>query len=131
MKTIIILLTVLISSHVSAQGISQWRGNTPGHERDWNYPSNWSENQVPDEFTDVVIPVDIMIERNYPVIRSGDVEINSLSIWPGACLTIKEGTISVLDRERSYFNWNQIIGNGRISVNDETLLADQLERQAQ
>jgi hypothetical protein len=126
MKTMMmILMIVLFAETMTSQTTSRWNGNTPGHERDWFLAANWSNNRVPDEFSDVIIPVDISIDRNYPVINGGTttVEINSLSIWPGATITLKTGTLSILDPERSYFSLYQILGNGHITMSHDVLWA--------
>src|SRR5687767_4032770 len=116
MKPILILLLLTASLQGFAQVTSKWRGNTPGHEHDWNYASNWSNNRVPDEFTDVIIPLDIALRYSYPVIQSGYVEINSLHVWPGAILTIVNGEIHILDAERSNYHRHQIIGKGKVRL---------------
>ncbi len=119
MKPILILLMTLPAMTGFSQITSIWRGMTPGHERNWNCPSNWSNNRIPDEFTDVIIPVDISINYRYPVIKSSATEINSLHIWPGATLTVKEGEMWILDAERSDYLRNQIIGKGKVRLQYE------------
>lgn len=116
MKPILILLLITASIPVFGQISSKWRGNTPGHEHDWNYPSNWSNNHVPDEFTDVIIPLDQAMSYSYPVVNSATIEINSLHIWPGAILTIIEGELNILDAERSHFKRHQILGKGKVKM---------------
>ncbi len=116
MKPLLIIILTLVSIQCFSQISSKWRGNTPGHEHDWYYPSNWSNNRIPDEFTDVIIQVDISSSYRYPVIHYGDLEINSLHIWPGACLTIKNGEVAVLDIERSNYLRSQILGKGRVKL---------------
>lgn len=82
MKTAMLILMCLIATTSFAQVTSLWRGNTPGHESKWDCPSNWSNNRVPDEFTDVIIQVDNSAKHKYPVLQMQETEINSLSIWP-------------------------------------------------
>ena len=69
--------------------IATWKGNTPGHELEWQYASNWSNNRIPDEFTDVVIPYDETLGKNYPVVQTTNVEINSICIRLGAQIQIE------------------------------------------
>lgn len=116
MKPILILLLITASFQASSQVTSKWRGNTPGHEHDWNYASNWSNNRVPDEFTDVIIALDIALSYSYPVIHSGSIEINSLHVWPGAILTIVDGEINILEAERSNYHRHQILGKGKVRL---------------
>lgn len=125
MKSTMIILMSLLSFKSVAQIPSIWRGNTPGHETDWNYPSNWSKNDVPDEFTDVIIPLDNNPGHPYPVLTEGKTaEINSLHIWPGAYLTVEIGQLSVHDIERSIYLRSQILGNGKLKYEGESLLAN-------
>ena len=120
MKPMLLILLSLISLNCFSQVTSKWRGNTPGKEQDWKCPSNWSTNSLPNEFTDVVIPVDISVTYNYPVIN-GEVEINSLSVWPGAILTIKDGSLTIHDTERSNYKRVQILGKKNL-IEKETAL---------
>ena len=125
MKTTLILLLVLITANSFAQITAIWRGNTPGHENKWECPSNWSNNRVPDEFTDVIIQVDISNDFHYPVFNMSETEINSLRIWPGACLYLKSGNLFILDAERNYFNRSQIVGKGKpVLLNDPQLASN-------
>ena len=119
MKTTIIILLSLFSMNSFAQIISIWRGNTPGHESKWDCPSNWSNNRLPDEFTDVIIQVDISSTYKYPVLNSKRTEINSLRIWPGASLILKEGNLYVLDPQASYFRASQVNGKGNLVFIDD------------
>ena len=120
MKPVLTLLLILLTLQSFAQIISTWRGNTPGRESEWNCTSNWSNNRLPDEFTDVVIPVDISITYNYPVINTDSVEINSLSIWPGAVLKMKKGQLTILDPKRCNYSRIQVIGKGKL-IEKETI----------
>lgn len=119
MKTTILILLSLFSANGFAQIISIWRGNTPGQENRWDCPSNWSNNRLPDEFTDVIIQVDISSRFRYPVLNSKQTEINSLRIWPGASLILKEGNLYVLDAEASYFRQSQVNGKGKLIFIDD------------
>lgn len=119
MKTAMLILLSLIATISFAQVTALWRGNTPGHESKWDCPSNWSNNRVPDEFTDVIIQVDNSNKPQYPVLQLQRTEINSLSIRPGACIVVNQGTLYIMDPGKNYFSSHQIIGNGRIGlIND-------------
>jgi len=109
MKTILILLLSFMTISSFAQIASTWKGKTPGHETDWNWPSNWTNNSQPDEFTDVIIPLDNTLSGNYPVIKAKKIEINSLNIFPGASLVMLKGELSILDPEKSVFEKNQVV----------------------
>ena len=120
MKPTLLILLSLIFLNCFSQVTSIWRGNTPGKEQDWNCSSNWGNNSLPDQFTDVIIPVDISITYNYPVITD-EVEVNSLSVWPGAILTIKDGTLTIHDTERSNYKRVQILGKKNLFENEAAL----------
>lgn len=119
MKTAILILLTLFCMNSFAQVISIWRGNTPGQESKWDCPSNWSNNRLPDEFTDVIIQVDNSSRHKYPVLNTNREEINSLRIWPGACLILKEGNLYVLDAQASYFRHSQVNGKGKLIFIDD------------
>src|SRR5687768_9921310 len=126
MKTILIITLSLVALNGYGQVLAIWRGNCPGHEREWNYPGNWSSNAVPDEFSDVVIPLDVSADAHYPVISGSMAEINSLHIWPGAVLVIEKGKVEILDIEKSVFRRHQVIGNGIINYRGDEDVPDYL-----
>lgn len=119
MKTAMVMILSLLTYTSFAQITSTWRGNTPGHENKWECPSNWSNNQVPDEFTNVIIQVDNSTRHKYPVLNMKQTEINSLSIWPGACIFLKKGNLYILEPQSNYFNRSQVIGKGRVVMVDD------------
>lgn len=81
-------LFLMLCVHGYAQRTTTWKGGTPGRETAWDCPKNWSNNAVPDEFSNVIIPNVSTTTRSLPVIRSGEVEVNTLFIHPNARLTI-------------------------------------------
>ncbi len=119
MKTAFILFLSLLATHTFSQITSIWKGKTPGHECDWNWPSNWSTNLPPDDFTDVFIPIDNTLTCNYPVIKAGEVEINSLNMHTDASLVILKGNLSILDPAKSHYRKNQILGKVKIEKRNE------------
>ncbi|MBK9983745.1 MAG: hypothetical protein IPP15_15475 [Saprospiraceae bacterium] len=110
MKPAFILFLSLLATHSFSQITSIWKGKTPGHECDWNWPCNWSNNRLPDDFTDVFIPVDNTLTYNYPVIKSDCIEINSLNMHRDASLIILNGKLSILDSAKSHYRKDQIQG---------------------
>jgi len=116
MKKFILFLFGLLPLMSFSQKAAIWKGNSPGHALDWHWPANWSSNSMPDEFTDVIIPLDNSTSFNYPQIQKGDVEINSLYISPGAMLLLNQFEIVILDVRKSYFKSSQIIR--KIKSND-------------
>lgn len=112
MNTLIILAISLLAIKGNGQILAIWKGNCPGHERKWDHPANWSTNAVPDEFSDVVIPLDNSADTHYPVISNNTAQVNSLHIWPGAVLRIDNGKLEILDIEKCVFRRHQVIGSG-------------------
>lgn len=94
MKTTIIasatLFLLTLSTTAFAQKSSTWKGGTPGQENNWNCSKNWSTNAVPDDFSNVIIPDVSSATQAMPVIKSGSVEINAISITSNAMLTIEK-----------------------------------------
>lgn len=119
MKFVFILLFCSITACCTAQITAIWKGNAPGHPCDWNWPGNWSNSRLPDAFTDVFIPVDNTLSSNYPILQTAGVEINSLTMHPGASIIIKKGELSILDAGKSHYRQNQILGRVRLERNRE------------
>ncbi|MEP6794054.1 MAG: hypothetical protein ABJB16_06990 [Saprospiraceae bacterium] len=119
MKTAFILFFSLLATYSFSQITSIWKGKTPGHEFDWNWPGNWSTNRLPDDFTDVFIPIDNTLTRNYPIIKTHGVEINSLNMHIDASITILKGILSILDSAKSNYRKNQIIGKVKFEKRNE------------
>jgi hypothetical protein len=123
MRNYFTLLLTLSATWMTGQVTSIWIGDTPGHRTDWHQPYNWSNQRVPDEFTDVIIPLDETQSNNYPVYATGSAEINSLNIWPGAILHIKGGELIILDTGKNVYSPDQIKGSIRNGWKGNTLRA--------
>ncbi len=119
MKPVFILFFSLQATHSFSQITSIWKGKVPGHEYDWNWPGNWSNNRLPDDFTDVFIPVDNTLNRNYPIIKADRVEINSLNMHIDASITILKGILSIMDPSKSNYRKNQIVGKVKFEEGNE------------
>jgi hypothetical protein len=91
-------LMIMLSTSVFSQKTVTWIGGTPGHENDWNYARNWSNNTVPDNFSNVIIPDVSTTTFSSPIITSGKIEVNTLFIETTAHLTIAEaGELVILE----------------------------------
>jgi hypothetical protein len=101
MKTIILSLLVLTLTSGFAQQVVTWKGGTPGRETAWNEPSNWSNQQVPDEDTHVLIERLHTGHYAQPVIDDW-VEVASIRIHAGASLTVTESGEIVIDGSWQY-----------------------------
>jgi hypothetical protein len=88
MKNALVFTALLFSLSLHAQKIATWKGGAPGHTTDWNYPANWEENRVPNEFSQVIIPDVSSSTFSNPVLDGEAVEIWSLQIFSGASLRI-------------------------------------------
>lgn len=82
------VLFALSALSLQAQKIATWKGGAPGHATEWNYPANWKENRVPNEFSQVIIPDVSSSTFSNPVLDGEVVEIWSLQIFSGASLRI-------------------------------------------
>ena len=87
MKKLISAFVLLVALQVSSysQTTATWMGGTPGKTTDWNCPTNWKEGRIPDDYTQVLIPSDLLY---YPVIKSNVPDIDALMVTGGATLTI-------------------------------------------
>ena len=97
-------------------------------DSDWNNPANWLTGVIPGTLDDVVISV----SGNYPAI-TGTLTCNSISVSPGACLTVESGAVlnsavtintSAPDNNGSLVNLGVI--NGQITYNRFLRPEDQL-----
>jgi hypothetical protein len=79
---------MLFSMAASAQKTNIWHGGAPGHETDWSFSQNWSTGRTPSEFDYVIIPDVSTSTNDYPVVRTGEVEVLGLEIQSGATLTL-------------------------------------------
>ena len=79
----------MISTITIAQNIVTWKGGTPGKETSWYEAKNWSNNRVPDEFSDVIIPDVSTTTFSTPTIKEGTIELNSIMIESSAQLTVE------------------------------------------
>ena len=104
MKTSLSSIALLLSlfafvSPLHAQHINFWVGGTPGMHRDWHCPKNWSLGQIPNQFSDVIIPDVSTGSDAMPLIRSGVVEVNSMRIDSNVVVEIaSEATLVVYNQ---------------------------------
>ena len=89
MKTLLIAIFTLLTTITFAQQSVTWYGGTPGNETNWHEARNWSNNKVPNEFSDVIIPDVTTSTFSTPIIKNGTIELNSLSIVFNGRLTIE------------------------------------------
>jgi hypothetical protein len=90
----IIYLLLSLFSGLAAQTNSTWVGGTPGRSTDWNCPTNWKENHVPDEFSQVFIPPNC---NYYPVIKSTIPPIDALLVEGGGRVIIdKKAKLTII-----------------------------------
>ncbi|MFT5165661.1 MAG: hypothetical protein ACI8P3_000889 [Saprospiraceae bacterium] len=89
MKILLITILTLTTTFTFAQQSVTWKGGTPGKETNWNEAKNWSNNKVPNEFSDVMIPDVSTSTFSDPVIKEGTVELNSISIGSNGQLTVE------------------------------------------
>ena len=122
--TILYLITLVLHLSASAQTTSTWLGGTPGLPTDWNYPGNWREGRVPDEFDQVIIPSERLY---YPVIKAAASEIDALFVMSGACLTIKRGAqltiLGVTGRMDGLTVQGKIFNEGELFIKTENEVA--------
>lgn len=90
MKNLLIIILTLSATFTYAQQTVTWKGGTPGKETSWNEAKNWSNNRVPNIFSDVII-LDVSTSTfSTPIIKSGTIELNSIQITSNAKLTVGE-----------------------------------------
>lgn len=128
---IVAMLILLDVGNSHAQRSITWKGGTSGMKNDWFCPQNWSTSSVPDEFSDVIIPDVSTSTFATPVIKSGEVEINSLQILSNAMLTIEKAATVVINSRVTGLTSVNIQGEGQMILEDHSnqrfakLVADQ------
>ncbi|MBK6933247.1 MAG: hypothetical protein IPH12_21205 [Saprospirales bacterium] len=126
MKTRLVLLIALLPAcFLSAQ--VEWKGGTPGQETNWFCPQNWSDNRIPDDFDNVIVP-DCSSKGNfYPVIGHKTARVQSLTLHSSARLSIgKNGKLSVLGfglPQGALVNLGTLDNNGTLEVIEPVLHA--------
>ena len=86
---------------------------------DWFCPYNWNTSSVPDEFSNVIIPDVSTSTFSFPVLSSGNIEVNSLHIHSQANLTIlKDATLVVLS-ELLDLKKENLQGDGLVFINSQ------------
>ncbi len=91
MKKLILLFVFLYICISLLHAQTYWKGGTKGAENDWNTPSNWSTNHIPDWTNEAVIIRDVSTCTNdFPIITSKVTTIPYLEIHSGAELLITE-----------------------------------------
>ena len=88
MKNLLIAILTLSATITFAQQTVTWKGGTPGNETNWNEAKNWSNNRVPNIFSDVVIEDVSTSTFSTPSIEGGIIELNSIRITSNAKLTV-------------------------------------------
>jgi len=116
---------MFISTLSFSQTTAHWKGGTPGKKNCWHVAQNWSNNQVPDEFTYVVIEALNTGHHALPVI-SEEVEVGGIDVYGGATLTIKNTGIVTIDG--SDFYTEGITNTGGEILNHGTINLLQLEK---
>lgn len=102
-----LLLTLCASAF--SQKIATWKGGTPGRPTEWNCATNWKEGQVPNEFSQVIVPEVATSTFSNPVLTAGEVVIWSLLIHTGASLRIGKNArlIATEQEEHGIMAWGE------------------------
>ncbi|MEP7195529.1 MAG: hypothetical protein ABI851_03360 [Saprospiraceae bacterium] len=119
MKSFFLLMLFTCFSIASSLGQIQakWIGGYPGRSKDWNCAMNWSNNKVPNEFTDVSIPSFEYCYMNYPELYLGVKEVRSLELGNYARLKISTNSQLIVHKKASQeLNLNRIEIKGRLII---------------
>lgn len=101
MKNLFIIIIAYTAFNLSseAQISVYWIGGKAGRPTDWNCAANWSNNKVPNEFTDVFIMYKESNKDCFPEIIKGNFKIHSLSFETGTHLKIHKEVILTILKE--------------------------------
>lgn len=101
MKALIITLLTFVTTISLSQNTFIWTGGTPGKETKWSESGNWSNNQVPDENSFVIIKAMNTGHGAQPVVKER-IEAASIEIQAGATLTVTEKGEILIDGSYTY-----------------------------
>ena len=114
MKTILSILASFTTLFTFAQEPVTWLGGTPGQATSWHVATNWSNHQVPDENTIVIINNSNTGHHAQPVI-SQPVEVRSIEIYNGASLQVTQQGGILIDGTFDYTEGIQVYGGHLIN----------------
>jgi len=102
-------LIFTFSTTALGQKVATGKGGTLGKPAEWNCPTNWKEGQLPNEFSQVIIPDVRTSTFNNPVLASGAVEVWSILIHSGTSLRIGKNArlIALEQEEHRMLAWSQ------------------------
>ncbi len=107
MKNLLIAILTLSATITFAQQTVTWKGGTPGKETSWNEAKNWSNNKVPNTFSDVIIEDVSTSTFSTPKIKNGIIELNSIHIASNAMLSIEtDAKVIVYNHAEGLFEEN-------------------------
>lgn len=124
MKKITLILLIFISISVSSQNKCIWQGGTPGRETMWEEAKNWSGQNLPDEYSLVIIKQINSGHNAQPVINK-DVTIAGIEIHTGATLTILNNATLSIDGKYTYSEG--LVSYGGEIINNGVLLQINIE----
>jgi hypothetical protein len=118
-KLALTVILITICSTISAQITTIWQGGKPGRTTDWECAANWSEGRVPDEFSQVIIPANVLF---FPVIKSDAAPIDALLMEGGSTLTIEQEAKLTVLCETGIFDgisiYGQITNQGTMKIGE-------------
>lgn len=119
MKNLIIIVIAYVAFNLSgeAQISAYWVGGKAGRTKDWNCAANWSNNKVPNEFTDVFILNKESNSNCFPEIIKGKFTIHSLNFEKGTHLKIhKEAILTILKELNQKIDLQKINLEGNLNL---------------
>jgi hypothetical protein len=124
------LLGCLFATTAVAQ--NTWVGGTPGAETDWEQPSNWSDQRVPDWTDQLVIIANVSTASgHFPIVDTAVPEVPCLQINAGAQLTVTENGHLVINGETTHnyglLNIGRLYNAGQLTI-EATALAPLADR---
>jgi hypothetical protein len=123
MKNLLIFSTLYIATFFfTSQSLAQnyWIGGTLGYETNWNTAKNWSQNHVPDNSENVIIP-DVSAQSGFfPVISQVIEPIPHIEIQNHAVLTILPWGRLVIDGKSKFksgiFLNGDLVAMGKLDI---------------
>ena len=113
----VLILTITAVTYSTAQNTVTWLGGTPGNETNWNEAKNWSNQRVPNVFSNVWISDVSTRTRALPVIEAGTVELNTLTVESLAALTVQQNAHLVV--------YGSVTGKENLRIKGTVLIIDE------
>lgn len=114
-----VIILIVVANFSYAQKSAIWIGGFAGREHDWFCPKNWNTNEIPNEFSSVIIVSQFIKNNAYPIISNNEVSIWSIFMDKQAKLLIAGNAQLIISDYIFIPNPHSIINQGIFAFNPD------------